>query len=347
MLTDTCFCHKDIHPMKNFQYFRPTTPEAAVGLLENRWGNTELLAGGTDLLDLQKEYIAQPSRVVSLSAINGLTNVNVADQSVTIGAGVKLAAIAAHPGLRQHFPALTTAAGEIAGPQIRNMGTLGGSLCQRNRCWYFRDEHTNCLLKGGQRCYALDGENKYHAIFTQGNRCVIVHPSTLAPVLIALNASVEVLGPGGRRTTELARIYRAPNGPADREHTLAPNELLVSVTIPRTGLHNAHYEVRQKQSSDWPLVQAAVAFQGGRNGANATGVKIVLGHVAPTPHVADAAAQALNNQAVTEATATAAARAATQGAKPLSQNAYKLRLVEVAVKRAILLAAGMKPYWEA
>ena len=332
--------------MKNFQYFRPTTAEAAVGLLENRWGNTELLAGGTDLLDRQKEYVAQPARVVSLGGVGGMSNITVADKSVTIGAGVKLADIAANTVLRQHFTALTTAAGEIAGPQIRNMGTLGGSLCQRNRCWYFRDEHTNCLLKGGQRCFALDGENKYHAIFTQGHRCVIVHPSTLAPVLIALGASAEILGPKGRRTTDVAKLFIAPNGPNDREHNLAPNELLLSVTIPRGGLNSAHYEVRQKQSSDWPLVQAAVAFTGGRNAANATNVKIVLGHVAPTPHIAEAAATALNNSAITEATATAAARAATQGAKPLTQNAYKVRLVEVAVKRAILLAAGMKPYWE-
>jgi xanthine dehydrogenase YagS FAD-binding subunit len=333
--------------MRNFQYFRPTTAEQAVGLLENRWGNTEMLAGGTDLLDRQKEYVSQPGRVVSLSGIGGLRTVTIQDKLVAIGAGVKLAEIAAHPQLRQHFPALAAAAGEIAGPQIRNMGTLGGSLCQRNRCWYFRDEHTNCLLKGGQRCFALDGENKYHAIFTQNQRCVIVNPSTLAPVLIALGASAEILGPRGRRTAEVARLYRAPVGPNEREHNLAPDELLVSVTIPRSGLNNAHYEVRQKLSSDWPLVQAVVAFQGGRNGANATGVKVVLGHVAPTPHLAEAAARALDNRPVTEASATAAARAAVEGARPLSQNGYKVRLTEVAVKRAILLAAGMKPYWEA
>ena len=332
--------------MKNFQLYRPTTADAAVGLLENRFGNTELLAGGTDLLDLQKEYVAQPTRVVSLSQVAGMSNVGVADKTVTIGASVKLADLAANTVLRQHFPALTAAAGEIAGPQIRNMATLGGNLCQRNRCWYFRDEHTNCLLKGGERCFALDGENRYHAIFTQNHRCVIVHPSTLVPVLIALGASAEILGPNGRRTVEVARLLRAPTGPATREHTVAANEVLTSVTIPRAGLNNAHYEVRQKQSSDWPLVQAAVAFNGGRNGANATNVKIVLGHVAPTPIVSDAAAIVLNNGTISEATANAAAIVATQGAKPLTQNAYKVRLARVAVKRALLLAAGVRPYWE-
>src|SRR4029077_17497278 len=146
------------------------------------------------------------------------------------------AEIAANAALRQNFAALTTAAGEIAGPQIRNMGTLGGSLCQRNRCWYFRGEHSNCLLKGGPRCFALDGENKYHAIFTQGQRCVIVSPSTLAPVLIALGAGAEILGPKGRRSSDLAKLFGAPNGPNYREHNLAANEMLLSVTIPRSGL---------------------------------------------------------------------------------------------------------------
>jgi xanthine dehydrogenase YagS FAD-binding subunit len=336
--------------MKNFTYFRPSSAEQAVGLLENRWDNTELLAGGTDLLDLQKQYVAQPARVVSLTGINGLAGVHAdnADQprAVRIGAATKLADIAADAGLRQRFPALATAAGQIAGPQIRNMGTLGGSLCQRNRCWYFRDEHTVCLLKGGERCFALDGENQYHAIFTQGHRCVIVNPSTLAPVLIALGATAEVLGPGGRRTLEVARLYHAPTRPTEREHVLASNEMIVSVSIPVRGLANAHYEVRQKLSSDWPLVQAVVAFNREREGGNVTGVRVVLGHVAPTPLVSEAAQRALEGRPVTEATAAAAGRAAAEGARPLSQNAYKVRLLEVAVKRAALTAAGARRYWE-
>lgn len=334
--------------MKNFAYFRPTTAEQAVTLLEARWGNTEMLAGGTDLLALQKQYIAQPGRVVSLNGIAGLKTVTVGANSVTLGAGVTLASIADHADLRRLFPALTMAASEIGGPQIRNMGTLGGNLCQRNRCWYFRDEHSPCLLRGGNRCSAIEGENKYHAIFTANHRCVIASPSTLATGLIALGASVEVLGPQNRRRSiELAKFYVAPNGPNDREHSLAANELLTSVTIPVRSLNNAAYEVRQKQSSDWPIVQVAVAFSGGRNGAKASNVRIVLSHVAPTPVIAEAAARAVDNRAITDAVAGAAGRAAVEGAKPLSQNGYKIRLVEVAVKRAITLAAGMPRYWEA
>ncbi|MFL5340823.1 MAG: molybdopterin dehydrogenase, partial [Gemmataceae bacterium] len=139
-------------------------------------------------------------------------------------------------------------------------------------------------------------------------------------------------------------FFRAPTKADEREHVLEPNEILWGVVIPSAGLKNASYEVRHKQSYDWPLAQAAVAFQ--LNGNRATKVNIVLGHVAPTPLVAEAAAQALEGKEVTEATAAAAGKAATEGAKPLSQNEYKVKLVEVAVKRAILTAAGAKPYWE-
>jgi xanthine dehydrogenase YagS FAD-binding subunit len=334
--------------MKNFTYYRPKTAEEAVGLLDEKWGRTELLAGGTDLLDLQKEYVAQPDKVVSVSAIEELVGVKDLATGLTryrIGAGTKLAAIADDANLKRFFPALTDAAGIIGGPQIRNMGTLGGNLCQRNRCWYFRDEHTNCLLKGGEKCFALDGENRYHAIFTQGHKCVIVHPSTLAPALIALGATAEVLGPKGKRQVELAKFFRAPTSASEREHTLNPNEMVLNVTLTDHQAKNASYEVRHKQAYDWPLVQAAVAFK--LDGGKATSVKIVLGHVAPTPYVAEKAAMALDGKAVNEETAAAAGKAAAEGAKPLSQNGYKTKLVEVAVKRAILTAAGQKKYWEA
>jgi xanthine dehydrogenase YagS FAD-binding subunit len=334
--------------MKNFTYYRPKSAEEAVGLLDDKWGRTELLAGGTDLLDLQKEYVAQPDKVVSLSAIDELVGVKDLATGLTryrIGAATKLATIADHAELKKLFPALTEAAGIIGGPQIRNMGTLGGNLCQRNRCWYFRDERTKCLLKGGEKCFALDGENRYHAIFTQGHKCVIVHPSTLAPALIAVGATAEVLGPKGKRVVELAKFFHAPSSASEREHTLNPNEMVLSVTLTDHQAKNASYEVRHKQAYDWPLVQAAVAFK--LDGGKASSVQVVLGHVAPTPYVAEKAAKALEGKAVNEETASAAGKAASEGAKPLSQNGYKTKLVEVAVKRAILIAAGQKKYWEA
>lgn len=336
--------------MKNFTYYQPRTVAQAVSLLDSRRGKAELLGGGTDLHDLQKEYIASPEIVVSLGAVAGIGSIDVKQerggQTFTIGAGAKLAAIAEHAELKKAAPALAGTAAIIGGPQIRNMATLGGNLCQRNRCWYFRDEHVPCLLKGGDKCFALpaDAENRYHAIFTQGHKCVIVNPSTLAPVLIALGATAEVQGPKDKRTIKLSEFFHAPSGSNDREHVLKSDEMVVSVSFTlKAGTANGAYEVRQKQSYDWPLVQAAASYSVA--GGTASEVSIVLGHVAPTPMLVPAAAKALEGKAVTEETAAAAGKAAAAGAKPLGQNKYKVQLVEVAVKRAILAAAGKK-YWE-
>jgi xanthine dehydrogenase YagS FAD-binding subunit len=335
--------------MDNFTYYRPRSPEAAVGLLDAKWGTAELLAGGTDLVSRQKEYVARPRKVISLASLpddfRRVTAAGTIPITLTIGAGIKLADLAASPDVKQHAAGLAMAADEIAGPQIRNMGTLGGSLCQRNRCWYFRDERTVCLLKGGDKCYALDGENRYHAIFTKGHKCVISSPSTLAPALIALGATAEVLGPKGKRTIDMAKFYKAPAGPNDREHVLAPDEMLVSVKITSVlNRKSASYEVRQKLSSDWPLVQVAVALE--LDGGKAKNARVVLGHVAPTPLLSEAAGKAIEGKEVTEETAAAAGEAAAKGATPLGQNGYKVRLLSVAVKRALLIAAGGKKYWE-
>lgn len=335
--------------MKNFTYHRPASLDQVIPLLDERWGTAELLAGGTDLHDLQKEYVAQPEKVISLTGLGGaFTQIQVLEKEpliLGIGAGVKLADLAADPTVRKHAPALAIAAGMIAGPQIRNMGTLGGSLCQRNRCWYFRDEHVNCLLKGGRKCFAQEGENQYHAIFTQGHPCVIVHPSTLAPPLIALGATAEVVGPKGKREVPVEKLFQAPVKETQREHTLAPNEILTLVTIKTAaGVTSASYEVKQRETNEWPLVQAVVAFK--LDGGKATGVRVVLGHVAPTPLVSEAAAKALEGKEVTPETAAAAGQAACEGVRPLSRNAYKVPLLAVAVKRAALTAAGAKKDWE-
>jgi xanthine dehydrogenase YagS FAD-binding subunit len=345
--------------MKNFTYYRPATLPMALPLLSDKWGPAELLGGGTDLLDRTKDYVSAPDSVISLTGIGGAfreirsaASAGAVLPDITIGAGAHLTDIA-ESRLLAPFPALTAAAAQVAGPQIRNMATLGGNLCQRNRCWYFRDEHVNCLLKGGRKCYAQEGENQYHAIFTQGHPCVIVNPSSLAPPLIALGAVVDILGPKGQRELALEKLYQAPVKETQREHVLAPNEIIVAVRFGGAGVpqfasyRNGSYEVRQKETSDWPLVQAAVAYHVERGGNVAKGVRVALGHVAPTPLLSEAAAKALEGKQVTEATAAAAGEAAVEGARPLSQNEYKVQQLKVAVKRAVLLAAGFKPYWEA
>jgi xanthine dehydrogenase YagS FAD-binding subunit len=336
--------------MENFSYYRPKTAEQAVGLLDAKWGTAELLGGGTDLVSLQKQYIAQPKKVISLRDVAGLDAIEQSrgwPMTVKIGAGVKLAQLAAHAGLRSVCLALAQAADEIAGPQIRNMGTLGGSLCQRNRCWYFRDENTVCLLKGGEKCFAIDGENRYHAVFTKDHKCVISAPSTIGTALIALGATAQVLGPKGKRTVKLAEFFKAPAGPSDREHVLAPDEMVlgVEINIPSPLFKSGSYEVRQRLAIDWPIVQASAAFES--DGGKAKNARIALGHVAPTPILSEEATKAVEGKEVTDEVATAAGEAATKGATPLSQSAYKVRLLAVAVKRALLVAAGGKRYWEA
>ena len=200
--------------MKNFTYYRPTIAEQAVGLLDDKWGTSELLAGGTDLarsaegVHRPAGQDRQPARHSQPAGHQGRMP-TVRDH---LRPGRTLAEIAAQQPFVKQFPALTTAAGDIGGPQIRNMGTLGGNLCQRNRCWYFRDEHTHCLLKGGDKCFAIDGENRYHAIFTQGHKCVIVNPSTLAPVLIALGATAEGAGAKGQAHARAGKFFHAEVG---------------------------------------------------------------------------------------------------------------------------------------
>lgn len=334
--------------MDNFSYYRPRSEKEAVALLDAKWGTAELLGGGTDLVSLQKQYVARPKKVISTASLpDSYRAITVtADGALRLGAGAKLAKLASDKNVKDRAAAVAMAADEIAGPQVRNMGTLGGSLCQRNRCWYFRDEDTNCLLKGGEKCFAIDGENRYHACFSKGHKCVIASPTTLGTGLIALGATARVLGPKGESDIELAKFFHAPTGPTEREHVLAPDQMLLYVTVPAAkGQKSASYEVRQKLASDWPLVQAAVALT--LDGGKAKGVKVVLGHVAPTPLVSDEAARAIEGQEVTEATAGAAGEAAAKGASPLSQNGYKVRLLAVAVKRALLVAAGGKKYWEA
>jgi len=238
------------------------------------------------------------------------------------------------------YPALTDAAAEVGTPQIRNAGTVGGNLNQRPRCWYFRNEEFNCLKKGGSRCFAVDGENQYHAIFGEGP-CHIIHPSSLAVPLIALDARFRIVGPAGEREVAAAEYYQMPDKNIFGETILGPSDLLTHVIVPAPGqTRNATYEVRFKQSHDWPLAMASVALS--VQGQNVRTARIVMGAVAPVPWRSSPAEEALVGKRLTEQVAMAAADAAVATAKPMSQNGYKVQIARTAVKRAILKAAGMK-----
>jgi xanthine dehydrogenase YagS FAD-binding subunit len=301
-------------------------------------------AGGIDLLDLLKERLLAPAMLVSLTAIPGLARIaEQADGSLRVGAMVTLADLAAHALVRHHWPALADAVGGSASPQIRHVATLGGNLLQRPRCWYFRAAEFHCLRKGGGHCYAIDGENAYHAIF-DNRSCAIVHPSTAATVLVALGAVVELTdGSAAVRRVLLEDFFVPPERDLQRENDLQPHEILSAIVLPPVppGVRMAHLKLGQKESFDWPLSDVAAVVDIGPDGL-CRRAAIVLGAAAPVPHRARAAEDSLVGQRITDAVAGVAARAALEGATPLAQNAYKLPLFETLVRRAILQTASAK-----
>jgi xanthine dehydrogenase YagS FAD-binding subunit len=285
-----------------------------------------------------KDYIATPDVLVNVKSLPAGIAVPAQGLAV-IGAAATLTDVAEHAALGKAYPALTEAAAGVGTPQIRNLGTVGGNLMQRPRCWYFRNEEFHCLKKGGARCFAVEGENQYHAIFG-GGPCHIVHPSSLAVPAIALNARFRVSGPAGQREVPASEYYQLPDRNLYGETVLAPNELLTHVVLPAPGAaRSATYEVRFKQSHDWPLAMASVALS--MKGQTVAGARIVMGAVAPVPWRSEAAEAALAGKAISEQAASAAADAAVTGARPMTQNAYKVQIARTAVKRAILKAAGI------
>jgi xanthine dehydrogenase YagS FAD-binding subunit len=325
--------------MRPFEYASPATPAQAVSLLGTTWGNAEILAGGTDLLALMKDDIVNPKRLVNIKEIKELNGVSSDSKGLRVGALTKLEDLAENDNVKKDYPALAEALSEAASPQIRNMATIGGNLCQRPRCWYFRnglglipkDESGKELVTGG--------ENRYHAILGNDGPAKFVSPSTVVPVLIAYGAKIRLVGPKGKREVPLEKFYLTPKSESEREHDLQPNEVLTELLVPpSSGWNVAHYEIRQKEVFDWPLAVAAVALR--TSGANIQEARVVMGYVAPTPWLSPEAAQALAGEAASEETAKAAADAALRDAKPLSQNAYKVKLANVAVRRAIMKAAS-------
>jgi len=321
--------------MQAFEYASPTTKEQAVKLMASSWGETEILAGGTDLISLMKDYVSTPRRVVDIKGIRELSGIAPKGAGLRIGALVTIEQLANHPLVRQRYPALVQAADGITSPQIRARGTVGGELCQRPRCWYYRAGFGLLAQDGGQPLVP-DGENRYHAIFG-GGPAYFVNPSSLAPALIALGAKVRLFGAEGPREVAVADFFLIPKDSSDRENVLKPNEILTEIEVPGGAGRNATYEVRQKMALDWPLVAAAVALK--LEGKAVKSSRVVLGHVAPIPWPSPEAEEALNGKTISEQVAAEAGEAAVRKAQPLSGNRYKVQLARTAVKRAILQAA--------
>lgn len=324
--------------MQAFEYASPSTLKEAVALLGSSWDDAAVLAGGTDLLSLMKGYVYTPKRLVNVKGIKELGGIAKAGTGLRIGAAVTLDELIANAAVRASYPALLEAARGVSSPQIRNMGTVGGDLCQRPRCWYYRNGFGLLAQKDG-KSLVPEGENRYHAIFG-GGPAYFVSASSLGPALVALGAKVKVTGPSGARDIEAAQFFVAPKSASEREISIRPNEIVTEVLIPGGASRNATYEIREKTALDWPYVTASVALN--MKGSSVTSARVVLGHVAPTPWVARQAEQFLAGKSLTQSVAEEAGKAAVEGARPFPGNAYKVQLAQVAVKRALLAAAGAK-----
>jgi xanthine dehydrogenase YagS FAD-binding subunit len=326
--------------MQPFEYANPSTVKEAVGLLGSKWGEVDVLAGGTDLISLMKEYLATPKRVVNIKNIKELGGISNSKAGLRIGATVTLDELMESAEVRKNFPALSQAAHGVSSPQIRNMGTVGGDLCQRPRCWYYRDGQGLLAKDKDGNSLVPNGENKYHAILGNSGPAYFVSASSLGPALIALGAKIKLVSASGSRELTADKFFVTPKDDSSREIAMHPNELLTEIIVPHGSTKNATYEVRQKEALDWPLAAASVSLK--MKGNSIASARVVLGHVAPTPWAASSADQVLAGKAMTAALAEEAAKAALANATPLSQNAYKVQLARVAVKRALLKAADIK-----
>jgi len=324
--------------MRAFEYTSPTTRQQAVELLS---GEAAVLAGGTDLLSLMKDDVLTPKRVVNIKDIRELNGVHYGPRGMQIGALTSLGDLADHPLVKQHYPAFADALLEAASQQIRNMATIGGNICQRPRCWYFRSGFGLTPKTPEGKSLVEAGDNRYHAILGNDGPALFVSPSSIVPAMIAYEARIRIAGPKGSRELALEKLFKTPQAEGEREHDLQANEIVTDIFLPPPSAGRyAHYEVRQKESFDWPLALAAVALH--MNGNTVRSARVVMGYVAPVPWVSEEAAQALVGKAVSEETAKAAGDAAVSKAKPLSHNGYKVQLARVAVKRAILQSAQGK-----
>jgi xanthine dehydrogenase YagS FAD-binding subunit len=326
-----------MHPI---EYASPNTREQAVRLLGTDPKAAAPLAGGSDLLALMKDGVETPRRLVNLKNLEGLVGVRAENGGLRIGALTTLDDLAADAALGWEYPAVTAALGRVAGPQIRNVATLGGNLLQRPRCWYYRNGYGLLALRDGKSMIPA-GDYRYHAILNSGGPAYFVQPSTVAPLLIAVGARAVLFGPQGERRVELEKLYRAPQKEGELEHDLRPGEILTDLLLPpAAGRKIASYEVRQRETLDWSLATASVALEMDADGRVAR-ARVVLGQVAPIPWNATEAEELLKGKSLGATLAARAGEAAVQKAFALPGNHYKVQLARVAVKRALLAAAGI------
>jgi xanthine dehydrogenase YagS FAD-binding subunit len=322
--------------LPSFRYVKPRSVAEAVKTLAEPGARAH--AGGTDLVGCLRDGVFDAKAVVSLSGLAELKGISATkDGGLRIGALATLAEIARNADVLKGWPALAQGAAAAASPQLRNQGTLGGNLCQRPRCWYFRGDF-HCARKGGDLCYAVDGENTYHAIFG-GSGCYIVHPSDTASPLVALQATVKVAGPKGSRTLPVERLFVLPAVDHTRETVLAPGEIVTEVLLPPPlpGGRGLYRKVRARGAWDFALAGVALALS--TKEGKVVSARVVLAGVAPTPWRVPAVEKILVGRAIDANVAAEAAGLAVSDAEPMSGNDYKIPLVKGAVEEALLSLA--------
>ncbi len=320
--------------MKAFEYVTAQTKTAAPGLLGD---GGKYLAGGIDLLGEMKEYIASPPRVVNIKRLPKTREIaQVPDGSFQIGANATVVEIASHAGIKSALPGLSEAASEVGSPQIRAVATLGGNLAQHSRCWYYRQRDLVCLKRGGNTCYARDGQNKYHAIFS-GNPCISPVVSNLAIALSALGAKALVWREGAEIKMSMPELYADAWQNPLAQNSLKPADLITGIEIPAPAGKSAYLQVSEKSDFDWALVSCAAA--GKIADGKISGARIFLGAVAPVPFEVPEANQSLEGKVLDDAAASAAADILLKKATPATQNGYKIAIARALIRRTLLKLA--------
>ena len=332
--------------MNKFSWYDAQTVEEAVAQLDSTIstaiqdggeGGAVAKSGGIDVLDLLKEGLVQPSKVVNIRNIKGLNTISYDKKTgLTIGANATLSEIEGHAEVKQRYRALYQSLEVAANPHLRNMSTLGGNLAQRTRCWYFRSVDHKCLRKDGNTCFARVGENQYHSVMRNGS-CCSVHASSIATALMAFNAKVEIAGKGGaKREVSMEEFFVEPMKDLTKENILGPNELITAVIVPPVSdkVKSAYVKHAMRDSTEWAIADVAIVAE--VSGSKCKSAEVVLGAAAPVPLKIRESADALVSGGINEAAATAAGEASMKEATPLEKNKYKMPVFKAIVKRAVL-----------
>ena len=319
--------------MNRFEHVTVASLAEAFAHMQDGW-ETRIIAGGTDLLGEMKHGIERPGRLIDIKAIEDLRSISEEKDGVRIGALVTLDAMEKSAVILKQYPVLRQAVGEAASPQLRNMATVAGNICQRPRCWYYRNEEFPCLRKGGKTCFAAGGENTYHAVFG-GGPCHIVCPSDLAPALMAVDARITIASPGGAREVSLDDFFVGPKVDPHRENNLTPQEIVTGFTLPASKGQRRSVFMKTRERRSWDFALASIALVLEMKNGNIGKAGLVLGGVAPNPWRASEAEEMLQGTDPASVDAAKVAAAVIAKSRPLKGNRYKVDLVETIVKRAL------------